>query len=148
MKFNWGTGIVIGMLCFMAFILQYVIRVQTDSKYENELVTEQYYEKEIEMDGNYHKAENLNDLGDKFHISSTSEGVVVQFPEDFDYHNIHGNISLYRPSDQKMDTNISIELSSSAMLIPKNALADGRWDIIVDWQYKENQYYKKQSFTF
>lgn len=145
MKINWGTGIVIGMLCFMAFILQYVIRVQTDSKYENELVTEQYYEKEIEMDGNYQKAENLNDLGNKFQILTTSEGILVQFPEDFDYHNIQGNISLYRPSDQKMDTNISIELSSSAMLIPKNALADGRWDIIVDWQYNQQQYYKKES---
>lgn len=148
MKFNWGTGIVIGMLCFMIFILQYVIRVQTDSKFDNELVTEQYYEKEIEVDDNYQKEKNLNELGDKFNVSAVSEGIVIQFPEDFDYHNIQGNISLYRPSDQKMDTNISIELSSSAMLIPKNALADGRWDIIIDWQYKGNQYYTKQSLTF
>lgn len=148
MKFNWGTGIVIGMLCFMIFILQYVIRVQTDSKFDNELVTEQYYEKEIEVDDNYQKEKNLNELGNKFYVSATSEGIFIQFPEDFDYHNIQGNISLYRPSDQKMDTNISIELSSSAMLIPKNALADGRWDIIIDWQYKGNQYYTKQSLTF
>ena len=148
MKFNWGTGIVIGMLCFMIFILQYVIRVQTDSKFDNELVTEQYYEKEIEVDDNYQKEKNLNELGNKFNVSAVSEGIFIQFPEDFDYHNIQGNISLYRPSDQKMDTNISIELSSSAMLIPKNALADGRWDIIIDWQYKGNQYYTKQSLTF
>ncbi len=45
MKFNWGTGIVIGIAAFMIFILQYVIRVQLDARYDNELVTEQYYQK-------------------------------------------------------------------------------------------------------
>ena len=39
MKWNWGTGLVIGMAAFMIFILQYVIRVQIDDKYDNELVT-------------------------------------------------------------------------------------------------------------
>lgn len=145
MKFNWGTGLVIAIVAFMAFILQYVIRVQTDNKFENELVTESYYEKELEVDDNYQKEKNLNELGDKFNVSAASEGIFIQFPEDFDYHNIQGNISLYRPSDQKMDADITIELSSSAMLIPKNALADGRWDIIVNWQYQGKAYYKKES---
>src|SRR5690606_39316154 len=100
---------------------------------------------EIEVNDNYQKEKNLHELGNKFNVSAFSEGIFIQFPEDFDYRNIQGNISLYRPSDQKMDTNISIELSSSAMLIPKNALADGRWDIIVNWQYQGKAYYKKES---
>lgn len=145
MKFNWGTGIIIAIIAFMTFILQYVIRVQVDAKYENELVTESYYEKELEVNDNYRNNENLKELGDDFNIQVVEEGIAVQFPEDFNYQNIEGTISLYRPSDQNLDADISIELSSSAMLIPKNALADGRWDIIVNWQYKENHYYKKQA---
>jgi len=148
MKFNWGTGIVIGILAFMAFILQYVIRVQTDDKYNNELVTESYYEKELEVNANYQNNENLKELGENFSIYAIDEGVVVQFPEDFDFHEIEGTISLYRPSDQNLDADISIELSSSAMLIPKNALADGRWDIIANWHYKDTHYYKKQPIFF
>lgn len=148
MKFNWGTGIVIGILAFMAFILQYVIRVQTDDKYNNELVTESYYEKELEVNANYQNNENLKELGENFSIYAIDEGVVVQFPEDFDFQQIEGTISLYRPSDQNLDADISIELSSSAMLIPKNALADGRWDIIANWHYKDTHYYKKQPILF
>lgn len=148
MKFNWGTGIVIGILAFMAFILQYVIRVQTDDKYNNELVTESYYEKELEVNANYQNNENLKELGENFSIYAIDEGVVVQFPEDFDFQQIEGTISLYRPSDQNLDADISIELSSSAMLIPKNALADGRWDIIANWHYKDTHYYKKQPIFF
>lgn len=145
MKFNWGTGLVIAIVAFMAFILQYVIRVQTDNKFENELVTESYYEKELEVNTNTRHHDNLQELGNQFSIKVVNDGVVVQFPKNFDYKNITGKVSLYRPSDQKMDADITIELSSSAMLIPKNALADGRWDIIVNWQYQGKAYYKKES---
>ena len=46
MKINWGTGIVIAFALFMSFILYFVFKVQSDSKYDNELVTEDYYKKE------------------------------------------------------------------------------------------------------
>ena len=37
MKINWGTGIVIAFALFMSFILFFVFKVQSDSKYDNEL---------------------------------------------------------------------------------------------------------------
>jgi hypothetical protein len=43
MKINWGTGIAIAIALFMAFILYFVIKVQSNSKYDNELVVEEYY---------------------------------------------------------------------------------------------------------
>jgi hypothetical protein len=36
MKINWGTGIAIAIALFMAFILYFVIKVQSNSKYDNE----------------------------------------------------------------------------------------------------------------
>ena len=38
MKFNWGTGVIIGFGSFMTFILFFVFLVQSNSKYDNELV--------------------------------------------------------------------------------------------------------------
>jgi hypothetical protein len=35
MKINWGTGIVIAMALFMSFILYFVIKAQSNSKYDN-----------------------------------------------------------------------------------------------------------------
>ena len=46
MKINWGTGIIIAFGLFMAFILSFVYKVQSNQKYDNELVTEEYYKKE------------------------------------------------------------------------------------------------------
>src|SRR5690606_17170633 len=117
MKWNWGTGIVVGMGIFMIFILQYVVRVQVDKDYDNELVTENYYQEEINIDNNYQAEQNALILGNQFTIEKSSEGVVISFPETMDVQNINGKISLYRPSDQSLDQTIDISLSSSNYLL-------------------------------
>ncbi|WCM42159.1 FixH family protein [Flavobacterium sp. CBA20B-1] len=145
MKFNWGTGIVIGIAAFMIFILQYVIRVQIDARYDNELVTEQYYQKETEVNSNYSKQQNANKLADAFQIKTTSQGIAIYFPKDFNPQEIIGTVSLYRPSNQAFDQTIPIELSSNYLLIPKSRLIDGRWDISIDFSYKGTDYLKQQT---
>ena len=55
MKFNWGTGIVLAILAFVGFIMYFFIITLTDKKYDHQLVTEKYYEKELEFQGNIEK---------------------------------------------------------------------------------------------
>src|SRR5690606_23268073 len=145
MKFNWGTGITIGIILFMAFILQYVIRVQIDPRYDNELVTEDYYQAETLIDSKYEKKQNANNLIQKLKINPVAEGLVIEFPADFDYSKISGEISLYRPSNQKLDKTLPITLSSDALIIPKNQMESGRWEVSVDWTYDGNSYLNTES---
>lgn len=147
MKFNWGTGIAIGIGIFMIFILQYVIRVQIDSKFDNELVTEDYYQKEVNVDSDYNKQANARKLANPLQISETGEGITIRFPNDFDFKQISGTIFLYRPSNQKLDFEIPISLSSSNLLIPKQSLVDGRWNISIDWKYQGEVYLNKKNIT-
>lgn len=147
MKFNWGTGIVIGIIAFMVFILQYVIRVQLDARYDNELVTEQYYQKETEINGNRLKQENANELDKKLRFEISEKGIDIYFPEDFNAADIKGTVSLYRPSNQAFDQTIPLELSSNHMLIPKSRLVDGRWDITLDFTYNNTGYLKQQTLV-
>ncbi|MGL4584409.1 MAG: FixH family protein [Flavobacterium sp.] len=148
MKFNFGTGIVIAMGLFMIFILQYVIRVQVDSKFDNELVTENYYQQEIEVDGKHDREVAALKLNEKLSIESNRNGdITIAFPTSFDVKNITGKIFLYRPSNQKLDFDMPISLSSSNLLIPNNTLVDGRWDIAVEWSYEGTDYRNKQSLT-
>lgn len=147
MKFNWGTGIVIGIAAFMIFILQYVIRVQLDARYDNELVTEQYYQKETEINGNRLKQENANKLEGTLRIETTAKGIEIYFPESFTANDIKGTVSLYRPSNQAFDQTIPLELSSNYMLIPKSRLVDGRWDITLNFTHKGTDYLKQQTLV-
>ena len=146
MKINWGTGIVIAFGLFMIFILSFVYKVQSNKEYDNELVTEDYYKKEATVQGDIEKQENANALTNKVTIENKAEGIKIQFPADFDYSKINGKVSLYRPSSQKLDFEISISLSSPHLLIPKSNLAGGLWDISVDWEYDGVKYLNKDSF--
>ncbi len=140
MKFNWGTGIVIAIVLFMAFILQYVIKVQVNPDYDNELVTENYYQEEIQVDGEYARELNSNGVKDAVQLIPSEEGLQIKFSDAFDYKDIKGTIFLYRPSNQKLDFEIPISLSSSNLLIPNKDLVGGRWNITVEWEYKSKGY--------
>ena len=148
MKINWGTGIVIAFGLFMIFILSFVYKVQSNQKYDNELVTKDYYKKEALVQGDIEKQENANALTNKVTIEKTAEGMKIQFPADFDYSKINGKVSLYRPSSQKLDFEIPISLSSPHLLIPKSNLTGGLWDISVDWNYDGVDYLNKETIYF
>ena len=147
-KINWGTGIVIAFVLFMSFILYFVFKVQTDHKYDNELVTEDYYKKEIQVQSDIDNTKNANELKTKVVITSTTEGITVAFPNNLDSKKIKGKISLYRPSNQKLDFAIPIALSNFDLLIPKNNLVGGLWDISVEWTYEGKTYLNKEEIYF
>lgn len=146
MKFNWGTGIVIAFGLFMIFILSFVFKVQSNQKYDNELVTKDYYKKEVTVQEDIDRQNNANALTNKVIIEKTTEGIKINFPTDFDYSKINGKVSLYRPSSQKLDFEIPISLSSPHLLIPKSNLASGLWDISIDWEYDGVKFLNKDSF--
>lgn len=144
MKANWGTGIVIAFALFITFILYFVFKVQGDMKYDHEMVTEEYYKKELGYQEQLDKAQNAYDLVEKVTVVTKSEGLLIRFPKGFDYKKISGNVSLYRPSNQKLDFDMPISLSSSNLLIPKTKLVGGRWDISIDWKYQGKGYLNKE----
>jgi len=145
MKFNWGTGIAAGIVCFMTFILQYVIRVQFDDRYNNELVTENYYQKESEVNSNRLKAQNAKALGDSLRIEPTDRGLEVYFPENIRAEEVRGSLSLYRPSNEKLDKVIPLKLTSARLLVPHNQLVSGRWDITLEYRYEGRDYLKRET---
>lgn len=144
MKINWGTGIVIAFALFMTFILYFVFEVQSNSKYDNDLVVEEYYKHDSHFQEEMARIQNAHDLQKKPSIIYNEEGVKVTFPATFESDKIKGNILLYRPSNKKFDFNTQIILTNSALLIPKDKLVKGRWDVNMEWQYNGTKYLTKE----
>ena len=148
MKLNWGKGIVIAFVLFMSFILYFVIKVQSDDKYDNELVTQEYYKKEKLSQGTIESIENANNLTAQVAIAKTEQGLLITFPDSLDPKKIKGKVSLYRPSNQKLDFETLISLSGSDLLIPKNNLVGGLWGITLAWEYEGKTYLNKEEIYF
>ncbi|MFO7703446.1 FixH family protein [Psychroflexus maritimus] len=144
MKINWGTSIVIAMLCFIGFIMFFVVQMLS-SKNDQDLVVESYYHKELQVQDEIDKVNNLKGLNSTFEIEKTSEGIIINFPSEFSAKQLTGKLTLYRPSDKKLDFTLPIQLKESKQLIPQSLLANGRWNIELDFEVENVPYaYKKE----
>ena len=147
MKINWGTGIVIAFVVFISFILFFVVRMNVQSKYDHDLVTDTYYEEELQYQNDINKQRNALKLVQNISVKQTAEGIEIYFPETFDADRIKGKVFLYRPSNRQFDFEIPISLSNHTLLIPDNRLLGGRWNLTVDWSYDEIPYLYKKEIT-
>ncbi len=145
MKFNWGTGIVMAFIAFISFIMYFVITMSTNKKYEHDLVTENYYGKELEFQDDINKEKHAQTLSQDVIWKRTPEGLMILFPQNINPDDISGKVHLYRPSDKQLDFVTEISLSDHTLLIPDKRLLGGRWNIYVDWQENGHSYlYKKE----
>ncbi len=148
MKINWGTGLVIGMALFIAFILYFVIKISTDKKYDFDLVTEEYYKKEMVFQNEMDAERNSKNLENSIMGEKVTEGWLLTFPKNLDYSKIEGSVVLYRPSNKQLDFEIPLQLSGPNLLIPHNKLVEGRWNTIVHWSYAGEDYLYKNEITY
>jgi hypothetical protein len=147
MKINWGTGIIIAFVAFISVIMYFVINMNINKKYDYDLVTEDYYKKELEFQNDINKETNSKTLEVNINWKKTNEGILIEFPETLNKEKITGKVFLYRPSNKQFDFETTISLSNHNLLIPDKRLLDGRWNIKVDWQYNGKSYlYKKEIF--
>ena len=142
---NWGTGIVIAFALFISFILYFVFAVQSNSKYDNELVVEEYYKHDAKFGDEMARIQDAQNLVHKPVFKNTSEGITIVFPEVFIPKNIKGKVFFYRPSNKKFDFEVPISLSGSSLSVPKERLMGGRWNINMEWQYQGKQYLTKDT---
>ncbi|SRX75796.1 FixH family protein [Aequorivita antarctica] len=148
MKINWGTGLVIVLVLFIAFIMYFVIKISTDKKYDYDLVTEEYYKKEMVYQKEIDAEENSNLLEGSISGTKTPEGWMLTFPKNIDYSKIEGTVLLYRPSNKELDFQIPLKLSGPNLLIPEASLVAGRWNTIVRWTYEGKDYLYKNEIVY
>ena len=148
MKINWGTGIVIAFIAFISFIMYFVVNMNVQEKYDHDLVTDQYYEEELQYQSNIDKERNAKMLQENVRLTQTNTGIEIQFPKEFTSNTISGKVFLYRPSNRQFDFEIPISLSQHTLLIPDNRLLGGRWNIKVDWTDGKTPYLFKEEIIY
>jgi nitrogen fixation protein FixH len=148
MKINWGTGLVIGMVLFIVFIMFMVMTMMTDERYDHDLVTEEYYEKDLQYQREIDAEKKGNTFSAPIRTERSQQGISLYFPPEIDTDKLKGKVSLYRPSNQSLDFDLPLVVSNGSMLIPNARLLDGRWDIRVEWEYEGEEYLYKEAITY
>lgn len=123
---NWGKSITLVMISFVAFITILIVIIMSN---RIDLVSEDYYQKEIFFGDEITAKTNWNKLADNVQFQSNKEHVIVNLPKidgvtDFD-------LKLKRPNDNKQDLAFKIK-NTQSYLIDKSKLKVGVYDYTLE----------------
>ena len=142
MKISWGLGILLVIIGFLAVSFGTII---FSFSQDVNLVTDNYYEKEVVYQQQINRIKKTNELPDQLSIKALESLVLLEFPHIFEPEEILGEILFYRPSDRYHDVKYKIKIdSSNQFIIPTGNLRKGMWRVKVDWMVNSESYYNEK----
>ncbi|TAH23889.1 MAG: hypothetical protein EAZ07_10360 [Cytophagales bacterium] len=141
---NWGYRIAILTGSFVVFMSIMVISAFNQNF---DLVSEDYYGKELQFQKQIDKQKNHQSLKTPLYCSLETDSLTINFPEELINQNTIGTITFFRPSDAKKDFTIPIKLLLGKQKIAKNNFILGRYKMQVDYEVNGIKYYEEKSIT-
>jgi hypothetical protein len=144
-KFNWGTGILITIIVFMAITISTVIFLMSQ---DVDLVASDYYDKGIHHQEQIDRMNRTNKMGDDVSISPENGFIKLVLPKSFVQKSLTGVIQFYRPSNEKKDFAVAVAIDTSGhQLISTQNMDKGYWRVKLNFTQDEVEYYKESSFV-
>ena len=144
-KLNWGFGIVIFIGVFMTFILSLVYKC---SQQKVDLVSADYYDKEIQYQKQINRMNNSAELDKQVIISSENGLISFQFPEKFRNSKLAGSITFFKPDNSAHDFEIPLEINPDlSQSYSTEKMASGRWNVKLNYKDGQTEYYAEQKIN-
>lgn len=135
---NWGVKLMIGMLCFMSFII--VLAVLMINSKTDALVDTDYYEKGLDYDKDYNRKEQVKTDDAAPLIQIAEDHISLSFKDKAE-----GEVKLVRNSDKQLDKKITISTDTlNTVKIPLNGIEKGQWRLIISWTTDGKNYLNEQ----
>lgn len=141
MKLNWGTGIAIGMVTFITFIVTLAANMMN---HKVDLVAKDYYEQGIAYEKHIEQVKAADAFGDalQVNVNYTTSQLEVVFPKEIDANKIVGQVYFFRPSDAKTDFTETLHpTADNKQLIPLSKMAKGNWRVKLQWKMDGKEYF-------
>lgn len=140
-KFNWGTGILLTIIIFMASMIGIIIFSMNQ---QVNLVSPDYYPKGVNYEEQINKSRNLAALKSKVILKKERNAIRIIFPEEFKNKKVTGNVQFYYMTDFEQDINRNIELSPDLeQIFLINGFNSGRYIVKLDWSDGTKSYYQE-----
>ena len=137
---SWGKGIIIVFAVFMVGVGIMVYKSMTKNI---DLVSNNYYEKELKYQEQINKINNTKTLKQGIKIESNGSAVIITYPGECN--KVTGEISFYKPSDAKNDFKMNIESGSDLkQVISTEKLTKGLWKVQISWAMDGKDYFNEE----
>lgn len=136
---NWGHGLMIALGCFILFILTMIFTFPTGSE-NSDLVSDNYYEEELEYQKIIDAKENAAALAQLPTYKATPAGIEITFPEEILPDGNKVNFVLFRTEDSNLDVKKEVPLSNHRFNIPKQVISKGSYTLKLKWTENKKPY--------
>ena len=140
---NWGKGIAIVIAIYCMGILFLVYKT---TNVEFELVSEDYYAKELAYQEQIDKMKNTSSFGKDVEIDVQIGSVVMKFPIEKATGPISGELLFFRPSDANLDRKLPLSLDSNGVMqVDTKEMLQGIYNLQIEWQVGDLEFYSEET---
>lgn len=112
------------------------------------LVSENYYEQELNFQGRIDAAARTGTSGATLDFNQAQGRLTVTLPSAQRSLSVSGHIDLYRPSAPELDRTVSLQPGpNGTQTLDVSQLAAGNWSVRVAWQAGGQDYYLAQKIV-
>lgn len=135
---NWGYKL---LVFYGVFVVGIMFMVFKSSNEKIDLVTEDYYAKELNFQQQIDAVGRTKALSANIKSEVKDGQLVVHFPKDFDGKKITGQMQLYYAADKTKDvtSSFSVDTTSAVMNIPQGN--KGMHELHLNWDVDGVSYY-------
>lgn len=140
MKLNWGAGIAI---LYAGFVVMILLLVGMSASQKIDLVTDQYYEEELQFQDKINKVNLTKKLSNPLTWQVEEQGIMIHYPKDFSEDTLSGKVKLYCPSDNTKDRIFPVKSKNGDQLIAASEMKAGRYYLQIDWKNGKKSYWNE-----
>ncbi len=145
MKLNWDQGIFLFFVVFISLGISFVI---FSLRQNNDLVTNDYYEKGADYTHQMEINSRSAVYNDSITLVNRNNLLIAKFSKSIDLMADTMNIYFFRPSDKRLDHEFRMALKSDSLEIEKSGLQKGRYKVNFHWVHlKDNFLVVKEFFV-
>ena len=135
---NWGYKI---LFVYAAFVVGISFLVVKSSSQKIDLVTTDYYAKELRYQQRIDETGRVNVLSEPVKYKIRDNSITVLFPQDFSDKKLRGEIVLYCPSNKDKDVKKDFSVQALSVAIPIGSFDKGYYILQVSWEADSLTYY-------
>ena len=144
MKMNWGVKVTGLYLGFVAIIITLVV---SSMRQDFDLVSEDYYQQELDYQNVLDAGKNQNSLSAPVKIHANETILTIDFPAEFQGRALTGKVHFYSPVNAEWDKVLAINSNTDAMALSRAELKDTRYKIKISWNADGKEYYQESEIN-
>ncbi|MGC4100394.1 FixH family protein [Ferruginibacter sp.] len=138
---NWGYKI---FTVYGVFVAGISFMVFKSSSQQMDLVTTDYYAKELKYQEKIDEAERTAGLSGSISYQVNNNELQVVFPKDFQSNKVTGTITLYCPADEHRDQQKDFTVQDQPAVLLLAGTAKGQYELQVQCVVNNKSYYFKK----